>query len=242
MKVDIVKATSNADTLREIKKVNSDSVVREEAKYEKVQEYEASIIKDSITDISLLNKNVQTEVSKLQVAKKYLIEEHSVFSSTKEKLKSTPNVEIANKEILDCVNKIDEISSNATFENVKLFESGREYQEGKFRVPSINVGGKSYLHIQNMDISTVEGLNNALATIDKAIDKITSEISLCDGSIDFLCDKVNVSKNSFDGSISDINVAKERMNSLKQKIYREAYVCMKTQSTEFIDRVVNLLD
>ena len=147
----------------------------------------------------------------------------------------------SNSDISNYINQIDEISSSTTFDNVKLFEEGNEYENGKFRVPSINIGGKSYLSVQKIDLSTVEGLNNALAIVQNAISKISNEMAMCSSSKEFLIDSVKNVTNVSASSIADANVAKDRLNSLKQQMYVEAVELIKSQKANISKDVVNLL-
>lgn len=246
MNIKKLEVNNEIAEMSKLVQVNKDSVLSDNAKFKRTEEYEKTIKNGLNLDKRLMNKNIQNEVSKLQVAEKGLEKQNEVLYKMKNlitevSLDDKHDIEIVNKDISKYINEIDEISSNTTFENVKLFEEGAVYEKGKFRVPSVNVGGKSYLAVQKIDLSTVEGLNNALAIVQNAITKISNEIALCNSSKDYLISSVKDVTSTSTNSIADANVAKDKLNSLKQQMYVEAVELIESQKTNIAKDVVNLL-
>ncbi|MCQ2978576.1 MAG: hypothetical protein MJ245_02135 [Clostridia bacterium] len=231
MRVENVLSGLQSVGFNELKAVNRDSVIKSTADIEKSENILNEIRSQGSEDIASRNvkaQSAQDEITKYQVASSGLKKQAKVLEETKAnilegKYKTIPEVKDALSEMKA---KINEISDNTKYQNEPLFEG---YDGESFQIPSVRLGGKSYLPLQNLDIDTTEDLNNALATIDSAITKLNNEIATCKSEIE---NKANEVQNVDGLSYVDASVARELMKSLKSEIYTKANEMIRSQSVD----------
>lgn len=173
---------------------------------------------EDIASRNVKARAVQDEVTMYQVGQAGLRKQMKVLENTANDIKSGKYTSISdvNEALKNMKNEIDAISDKTTYSGEKLFE-GNENAEN-FQIPSVRLGGKNYLPLNDLSIETQEDLNNALSTIQKAITKIDSEISSCGKVID---EKTHQMTESGDFTYVDANYARELMRSLKSEIYQK---------------------
>ncbi|MCQ2749292.1 MAG: hypothetical protein MJ246_04815 [Clostridia bacterium] len=231
-----VRAGVNGVSLKDdLKAVNKESVLSDDNAIENSKAVEreyANAVTESATDIASRNVDylkTQDTITKYQVARGGLQKQEKVLKQMESKLveysnESNPNLGAIDKEYKDMLSEIDRLSDNTTFAGEKLFEGGKG---DTFQIPSVNLGGKSYLPLRDVDISTQEGLTNALATIQSAITKLSNEISICSSDINSMTDEMT-SRDDF--NYMDAAVIRETMKSLKNEIYTKGTQAIKAQT------------
>lgn len=235
MRVENVRAGVNGVSLNDLKAVNKESVLSDDNAIENSKAVEreyTNAVTDNAEDIASRNVDylkTQDTITKYQVARGGLQKQEKVLKQMESKLveysnEANPNLGAIDKEYKDMLSEIDRLSDNTTFAGEKLFEGGKGES---FQIPSVNLGGKSYLPLRDVDISTQEGLTNAIAQIQSAITKISNEISICSSDINTMTDEMT-SRDDF--SYMDASVIRETMQALKSEIYAKGTEAIKAQT------------
>lgn len=172
--------------------------------------------------------STQDEVTRFQVASSGLKKQAKVLEQTKEDIISGKysNIEDINNRISLMKEELKEVSDKTTYQGVMLFE-GDDGNES-FQIPSVRLGGKNFLPLQDLKIDSKEDLTNAMATIESAITKITNEIATCKSKIDEKTSELTSGSSGF--SYVDASVARELMQSLKSEIYTRGQELIRSQA------------
>ena len=112
---------------------------------------------------------------------------------------------------------------------------------------SINSMSASALEVENLDVSTQAGANNAIKTIDDAIKTVSAERSKLGATQNRLDHTINnlttTSENltAAESRIRDVDMAKEMMDFTKNNILSQAATSMLAQANQMPQSVLQLL-
>jgi len=119
--------------------------------------------------------------------------------------------------------------------------------EGQNMSLSINAMGTNSLGIQNVDVTSQEGANNAITTLDNAIAEVSSErakLGASQNRLDHTINNLNTAQENLtaaESRISDVDMAKEMMNFTKSQILSQAGTAMLAQANQLPQGVLQLL-
>jgi flagellin len=112
---------------------------------------------------------------------------------------------------------------------------------------SMNDMSSEALGVKSVDLTTQEGADNAIATIDKAIADVSAErskLGAVQNRLDHTINNLNTSQENLtaaESRISDVDMAKEMMNLTKQQILSQAGTAMLAQANQMPQGVLQLL-
>lgn len=186
---------------------------------------------EDIASRNVYAKNAQEEITIVQIAQAGLRKQKNALNQTKSDIESGKFTSLSdvNNALKDMKANIDELSDKTTYGGERLFE-GNDNSEN-FQIPSVRLGGKNYLPLNDLKVETQEDLNNALSTIERAITKIDSEIANCGKIID---EKTHQVTETGEFSYVDANYARSLMMSLKSEIYQKGQEAIKSQNVNDI--------
>ena len=105
----------------------------------------------------------------------------------------------------------------------------------------------SELGVESVDVTTQEGANSAIATIDDAIEQTSAErskLGATQNRLEHTINNLNTSQENLtaaESRISDVDMAKEMMNMSKQQILSQAGTAMMAQANQMPQGVLQLL-
>lgn len=208
------------------------------------------------------SRNAQDGISLIQTAEGALNESHAILQRMRElAVQSANDTNTAQdrtelqKEVTELVGELDRIGANTEFNTQKLLDgsfSGK-LQIGANTGQSLQVkisnmsAGASGLAVNGVNIGTQSGANTAIATIDTAITKLSSERSTLGAVQNRLEHTIknldNASENlqAAESRVRDVDMAKEMMNFTKNNILQQASTAMLAQANMAPQGVLQLL-
>lgn len=112
---------------------------------------------------------------------------------------------------------------------------------------SINDVSTSSLGVSNLDVTTTEGADDAITSLDEAIATVSSErsrLGAYQNRLDHTINNLNTAEENLtaaESRISDVDMAKEMMNMSKQQILSQAGTAMMAQANQLPQGVLQLL-
>jgi flagellin len=208
------------------------------------------------------SRNAQDGISLIQTAEGALNESHAILQRMRElavqsanDTNTTQDRTELQKEVTELVGELDRIGANTEFNTQKLLDgsfSGK-LQIGANTGQSLQVtisnmsAGASGLAVSGVNIGTQSGANTAIATIDTAITKLSSERSTLGAVQNRLEHTIknldNASENlqAAESRVRDVDMAKEMMNFTKNNILQQASTAMLAQANMAPQGVLQLL-
>jgi len=111
----------------------------------------------------------------------------------------------------------------------------------------INDMSSSALSIETLDVSTRDGADTAITTLDDAIKSVSAErskLGAAQNRLDHTINNLNTAEENLtaaESRISDVDMAKEMMNMSKQQILSQAGTAMMAQANQLPQGVLQLL-
>jgi flagellin len=111
----------------------------------------------------------------------------------------------------------------------------------------INNMSDSALGVNNINVTTQDGANTAISTIDEAIKTVSSErskLGAIQNRLDHTINNLNTAEENLtaaESRISDVDMAKEMMNFTKSQILSQAGTAMMAQANQLPQGVLQLL-
>jgi len=224
-------------------------------------------MRGQIRGLDMASKNAQDAISLIQTAEGALNETHSILQRMRELAVQAANdtnndndrLELQ-KEVEQLIQEIDRIAKDTEFNTKKLLDgslsgSGKalvfhiganEGQNIKLTISAMtSITGA--LGVSGVNISSQSGANAAIATIQQAIDKVSSERAKLGAYQNRLEHTINnlgtASENlsAAESRIRDVDMAKEMMEFTKMNILQQAATAMLAQANMQPQMVLQLL-
>jgi flagellin len=208
------------------------------------------------------SRNAQDGISLIQTAEGALNESHAILQRMRElavqsanDTNTTQDRTELQKEVTELVGELDRIGANTEFNTQKLLDgsfSGKLHigantgQSLQVTISNMSAGA-SGLAVSGVNIGTQSGANTAIATIDTAITKLSSERSTLGAVQNRLEHTIknldNASENlqAAESRVRDVDMAKEMMNFTKNNILQQASTAMLAQANMAPQGVLQLL-
>ncbi|MBP1913354.1 flagellin [Lederbergia galactosidilyticus] len=215
-----------------------------------------------VKGLDMAAKNAQDGISLIQTAEGALNETHSILQRMRELAVQSANdtntdddrAELQ-KELKQLNDEIDRISEQTEFNTQKLLdgsvEEGFTFHIGANEGQSINLEiGKmdsEELAINTADISTQEGADEAIESIQSAIDTVSGErskLGAVQNRLEHTINNLNTSSENLtaaESRIRDVDMAKEMMEQTKNSILAQASQAMLAQANQAPQGVLQLL-
>jgi flagellin len=129
--------------------------------------------------------------------------------------------------------------------NAVSFQIGSN--EGQSTKLAISDMSSEALKVDNIDLTTQEGADSAITTIDEAIKNVSAErskLGAVQNRLDHPINNLNTAEENLtaaESRISDVDMAKEMMNMSKQQILSQAGTAMMAQANQLPQGVLQLL-
>lgn len=225
-------------------------------------------MRGQIRGLDMAAKNAQDGISMIQTAEGALNETHDILQRMRELAVQSSNDtntesdrEELGKEVSALVEEIDRIANNTEFntENLLNGEGGSEgsftfhiganteqsmdVDFGNMTAEELGVGGDEAA----IDISTQEGADKAITTIQEAIDKVSGErskLGAAQNRLEHTINNLGASSENLtaaESRIRDVDMAKEMMDFTKNNILTQASQAMLAQANQMPQGVLQLL-
>ncbi|HIS61310.1 MAG TPA: flagellin [Candidatus Scybalomonas excrementigallinarum] len=216
-------------------------------------------MRSQITGLDTAQKNAEDGVSLIQTAEGALTEVHSMLNRMVELATQSANgiYEAEDrkkiKSEVDALNaEISRIAKNTTFNGQSLLTSGSQtFQIGPATGDVITVSlvsmDASSLGIGTIDVTTVTGSTSAIASINAAIDQVStfrSNLGAVQNRLEHTINNLSVNSENLtaaESRIRDVDMAKEMMNYTKNNILTQAAQSMLAQANQLPQGVLQLL-
>ena len=222
-------------------------------------------MRGQIRGLDMASKNAQDGISLIQTAEGALNETHSILQrmrelavqSSNDTNTSTDRDEIQ-KEVTQLISEIDRIAGNTEFNTKSLLDGSLSATGLTFHIGA-NSGQNMTLTIATMDstsagldvsgvdLTTQTGADDAITSIQSAIDTVSAERSKLGANQNRLEHTINnlgtSSENltAAESRIRDVDMAKEMMNFTKNNILTQAAQSMLAQANQQPQGVLQLL-
>ena len=222
-------------------------------------------MRGQIRGLDMASKNAQDGISLIQTAEGALNETHSILQRMRELAVQSSNdtnttgdrAEIQ-KEVTQLISEIDRIAGNTEFNTKSLLDgslsatgltfhiganSGQNMTLTIAKMDSTATG----LNVSSVDLSTQTGADDAITSIQSAIDTVSAERSKLGANQNRLEHTINnlgtSSENltAAESRIRDVDMAKEMMNFTKNNILTQAAQSMLAQANQQPQGVLQLL-
>ncbi|WP_062050203.1 flagellin [Bacillus sp. JCM 19034] len=216
-----------------------------------------------IRGLDQASRNAQDGISMIQTGEGALDETHSILQRMRElavQAANDTNVEVdreeLQKEVAQLIDEIDRIANNTEFNTQTLFngelaESGVVFHIGANSEQNITVEfaemTSEALGVNGLEIATQEGADQAITTINEAIEKVSAERSKL-GAVQnrlehTIANLDNASENlqAAESRIRDVDMAREMMEMTRANILSQASQAMLAQANTQPQSVLQLL-
>jgi len=217
-----------------------------------------------IRGLNMASKNAQDGISLIQTAEGALDETHAILQRMRELAVQAANDTnegqdrtALQNEVDELIKELDRIANDTQFNNKELLDgslsgSGKltfhiGANKGQNMTVSISSMKASGLSVNGLKIDTQSGANNAIETIQSAIDKVSQERSKLGAVQNRLEHTIrnldNAAENlqAAESRIRDVDMAKEMMEFTKQTILQQASTAMLAQANMAPQTVLQLL-
>jgi len=220
-------------------------------------------MRGQIRGLEMATKNAQDGISLIQTAEGALNETHAILQRIRELAVQAANdtntdndrAELQ-KEVDQLLQEIDRIADTTQFNTKNLLDGSlsgsglifhigaNQDQNVTLTISSMRASG---LGVSGIDISSQSGANNAITTIDNAIDKVSSErakLGAMQNRLEHTINNLGAAAENLtaaESRIRDVDMAKEMMEFTKNSILTQAAQAMLAQANQLPQGVLQLL-
>ena len=222
-----------------------------------------------IRGLQKASKNAQDGISLIQTAEGALNETHDILQRMRElavQAANDTNVEVdreaLQKEVDQLIEEIDRIANKTEFNGMTLLDSsfsGKVFHVGanQGQAITVTIAGMAATNLgvnkkvegtaEGVDISSQDGANNAIATIDGAIEKVSTErsnLGAIQNRLEHTISNLNNTAENLQAAesrIRDVDMAEEMVNYSKDVILQQAAMSMLAQANQQNQGVLALL-
>lgn len=216
-------------------------------------------MRSQISGLDTAKKNAEDGISLIQTAEGALTEVHSMLNRMVELATQSANgiYEEADRnkiqaEVNALNSEITRIATNTTFNGQKLLTSGSQtFQIGPNTADVITVGLQSMdasaLKISTISVTNVAGSTSAIASINDAINQVStfrSNLGAIQNRLEHTVNNLSVNSENLtaaESRIRDVDMAEEMMNYTKNNILTQAAQSMLAQANQLPQGVLQLL-
>lgn len=220
-------------------------------------------MRGQIRGLEMATKNAQDGISLIQTAEGALNETHAILQRIRELAVQAANDTNTNndrdelqKEVDQLLQEIDRIANTTQFNTKNLLDGSlsgsglifhigaNQDQNVTLTISSMKASG---LGVSGIDISSQSGANNAITTIDNAIDKVSSErakLGAMQNRLEHTINNLGAAAENLtaaESRIRDVDMAKEMMEFTKNSILTQAAQAMLAQANQLPQGVLQLL-
>ncbi|NLM96923.1 MAG: flagellin [Halanaerobiaceae bacterium] len=224
-------------------------------------------MKAQIRGLAQAQRNAQDGISLIQTAEGALKETHAILQKMRELAVQSANdtntdddrAELQ-KEVSQLIEELNRIAQNTEFNTMALLDGTRSSSSGGtalvFHIGananqtmevSIENMSASGLSVQDVDISSHSGANQAIGTVDSAIGLVSSErskLGAIQNRLEHTINNLGAAEENLTAAnsrIEDIDMAKEMMEFTKSQILSQAGTAMLAQANMMPQGVLQLL-
>mgnify|MGYP000202048700 CR=1 FL=1 len=220
-------------------------------------------MRGQIRGLYMATKNAQDGISMIQTAEGALNESHAIVQRIRElsvqaanDTNTTEDRQKIQLEVLQMISELNRIAGNTEFNTKTLLDGDYETNEIKFHIGA-NKGQNVGLNFKNMDsnalgigsidLTTQDGANNAIKTVNDALEKISSERSkygAMQNRLEHTINNLRVSEENLQAAesrIRDTDMASEMVKLNKDKIISQSGTAMLAQANATPQNVLQLL-
>ncbi|SHH94497.1 flagellin [Virgibacillus chiguensis] len=217
-------------------------------------------MRGQIRGLEMAQKNAQDGISLAQTAEGAMNETHAILQRMRELAVQSSNDtnteqdrKELQKEVEQLTSALDDISTDTEFNTQKLldgsFDATFHVGANEGQNLSLEIGDMSSeeLKVNEIDITEQESANNAIETIQTAIDNVSSErskIGAVQNRLQHTINNLGTSAENLtaaESRIRDVDMAKEMMNFTKDNILTQAAQSMLAQANQQPQGVLQLL-
>jgi flagellin len=220
-------------------------------------------MRGQIRGLEMATKNAQDGISLIQTAEGALNETHAILQRIRELAVQAANDtntdndrDELQKEVDQLLQEIDRIANTTQFNTKNLLDGSlsgsglifhigaNQDQNVTLTISSMRASG---LGVSGIDISSQSGANNAITTIDNAIDKVSSErakLGAMQNRLEHTINNLGAAAENLtaaESRIRDVDMAKEMMEFTKNSILTQAAQAMLAQANQLPQGVLQLL-
>jgi len=220
-------------------------------------------MRGQIRGLEMATKNAQDGISLIQTAEGALNETHAILQRIRELAVQAANDtntdndrDELQKEVDQLLQEIDRIADTTQFNTKNLLDGSlsgsglifhigaNQDQNVTLTISSMRASG---LGVSGIDISSQSGANNAITTIDNAIDKVSSErakLGAMQNRLEHTINNLGAAAENLtaaESRIRDVDMAKEMMEFTKNSILTQAAQAMLAQANQLPQGVLQLL-
>jgi flagellin len=218
-------------------------------------------MRGQIRGLDMAAKNAQDGISLIQTAEGALNETHAILQRMRELAVQSANDTNTNDdraalqaEVAELIGEIDRISTDTEFNTQKLLDGN--FSDKVFHIGAnsgqaitISIGDMSStgLTVNGLDISTQEGADAAVDTLDGAIKLVSDErakLGANQNRLEHTINNLSTSSENLtaaESRIRDVDMAKEMMEQTKNAILAQASQAMLAQANQLPQGVLQLL-
>ncbi len=223
-------------------------------------------MKAQIRGLAQAQRNAQDGISLIQTAEGALKETHAILQKMRELAVQSANdtntdddrAELQ-KEVSQLIEELNRIAQNTEFNTMALLDGTRSSSGGTALVFHIGANANqtmevtienmsaSGLSVQDVDISSHSGANQAIGTVDSAIGLVSSErskLGAIQNRLEHTINNLGAAEENLTAAnsrIEDIDMAKEMMEFTKSQILSQAGTAMLAQANMMPQGVLQLL-
>ncbi|MCJ0929759.1 flagellin Hag [Virgibacillus halodenitrificans] len=224
-------------------------------------------MRGQIRGLDMAAKNAQDGISLIQTAEGALNETHSILQRMRELAVQSSNDTNTDadrgelqKELDELRTEIDRIADNTEFNTKGLLDGtvtgsgaltfhigANSGQSISLEINSMKATGSGGLGLSGVSISGQAGADDAISTIQSAIDSVSAErskLGAYQNRLDHTINNLNTSSENLtaaESRIRDVDMAKEMMNQTKNSILSQAAQAMLAQANQQPQGVLQLL-
>lgn len=218
-------------------------------------------MRGQIRGLDQASRNAQDSISLIQTAEGALTETHSILQRMRELTvqgSNDTNVSVdrtAIKTEIDELNKeITRISGQTEFNTQKLLDNtfkDKSFQIGanKAQTMTLSISGMSAtdLGVDKVDVSDATKATGSIDTVDKAIEKVStqrSKLGANQNRLEHTINNLNTSSENLQAAesrVRDVDMAKEMMTFSKENILSQAAQAMLAQANQQPQGILQLL-
>ena len=223
-------------------------------------------MKAQVKGLSQAQRNAQDGISMIQTAEGALKETHSILQRMRElsvqaanDTNTTSDRNQIQEEVNQLSNEIDRIADTTEFNTKKLLNGNLSGTAATFHIGA-NSGQNTTLSIKDMgatanlgvgtgqvDVTTQGNADTAIATIDNAIEQVStvrSKLGAKQNRLEHTINNLSTSEENLTAAksrIKDVDMASEMMDMSKQRILSQAGTAMLAQANQKSQGVLQLL-
>jgi flagellin len=218
-------------------------------------------MRGQIRGLDMAAKNAQDGISLIQTAEGALNETHAILQRMRELAVQSANDTNTDDdraalqaEVAELIGEIDRISTDTEFNTQKLLDgnfSDKVFHIGANSGQSITISigdmSSTGLTVNGLDISTQEGADAAVDTLDGAIKLVSDErakLGANQNRLEHTINNLSTSSENLtaaESRIRDVDMAKEMMEQTKNAILAQASQAMLAQANQLPQGVLQLL-